>query len=149
MGVVMRSCSPESTHRDRPVIPRSNDTPSCERDTVELVEHGLVEALANAVCLRALGLGACVIDVLDRKIELILMPLRVTTVLAATIGQHPHELHVVALEQRDHTVIEQIRRSDRGLAILQFGTSHFGVGVDKSLLIDASDPLQVADLERV
>jgi hypothetical protein len=28
-----------------------------ERDTVELVEHGLVEALTDAVGLRALGLG--------------------------------------------------------------------------------------------
>ena len=48
-----------------------------ERNTVELIEHGLVEALADAVCLRALGLGARVIDVLDREIELVFMPLRV------------------------------------------------------------------------
>jgi Transposase, Mutator family len=39
-------------------------------------EHGLVQALANAVGLRALGLGARVIYVLDRKMERILMPLR-------------------------------------------------------------------------
>ena len=32
-----------------------------ERDTVELVQHGLVEALADAVGLRALGLGAGVV----------------------------------------------------------------------------------------
>jgi len=36
-----------------------------ERDTIEFVEHGFVEALADAVGLRALGLGARVIDVLD------------------------------------------------------------------------------------
>ena len=29
-----------------------------ERDTVKLIEHGLVEALADPVRLRALGLGA-------------------------------------------------------------------------------------------
>ena len=40
-----------------------------EGNTVELVEHGLVEALADSVGLRALGLGARVIDVLDRKVE--------------------------------------------------------------------------------
>ena len=33
-----------------------------ERDTVELVEHGLVEALTDAIGLRALGFGARVID---------------------------------------------------------------------------------------
>ena len=42
-----------------------------ERDTVELVEHGLVEAFTDAVGLRALGLGARVIDVLDRKVEIL------------------------------------------------------------------------------
>ena len=46
-----------------------------ERDTVKLIEHGLVEALADTVGLRALGLSARVIDVLDREIELILVPL--------------------------------------------------------------------------
>src|SRR3974377_287010 len=38
---------------------------------IELVEHGLVEALDDAVGLRALGLGSGVVDVLDRQIELV------------------------------------------------------------------------------
>ena len=42
--------------------------------TVEFVEHSLVEALADAVGLRALGLGARVIDVLNREIQLVLVP---------------------------------------------------------------------------
>ena len=36
-----------------------------------------METLADAVGLRALGLGAGVVDVLDREIELILVPLRI------------------------------------------------------------------------
>src|ERR1700730_5224855 len=47
-----------------------------ERDAMKLIEHGLVEALA-----RALRLGARVIDVLDREIELILVPLWIAAVL--------------------------------------------------------------------
>ena len=43
----------------------------------------------RAVGLRALGFGARVIDVLDREIELVLMPLRIATVLAAAVGQYP------------------------------------------------------------
>src|SRR6266513_173718 len=35
-----------------------------EGDEVDLVEHGLVEALADAVGLRALGLGPRIVDVL-------------------------------------------------------------------------------------
>lgn len=41
-----------------------------EGDPVELVQHRLVETLADAVGLRALGLGPAVIDVLDGEIEL-------------------------------------------------------------------------------
>ena len=42
-----------------------------------------MEAFADVVGLRALGFGARVIDVLDREVELVLMPLRVATILAA------------------------------------------------------------------
>src|SRR5439155_19079257 len=59
-----------------------------ERDAIKLIEHGLVEALADTVGLRALRLGARVIDVLDREIELILVPLWIAAVLATAVGQH-------------------------------------------------------------
>ena len=38
-----------------------------ERHPVELIQDGAMEALADSICLRALGLGAAVIDVLDGK----------------------------------------------------------------------------------
>src|SRR6202048_2670505 len=59
-----------------------------ERDTVKLIEHGLVEALADTVGLRALGLSARVIDVLDREVEFVLVPLWIAAVLATAVGQH-------------------------------------------------------------
>ena len=42
-----------------------------ERNSVELVQDSTMESLANAVGLRALGLGAAVIDVFDREVELV------------------------------------------------------------------------------
>ena len=42
-----------------------------ESDAVELVQYGLVEPLDDAVGLRVLGLGARVIDVLDRQVKLV------------------------------------------------------------------------------
>src|ERR1700757_4560547 len=42
-----------------------------ERNPVELVEDGAMEALANAIGLRAFGLGAAMVDVLDGQIELV------------------------------------------------------------------------------
>ena len=41
-----------------------------EGDTVELVQHGFVEPLHDAIGLRAFGFRAGVIDVLDGEIEL-------------------------------------------------------------------------------
>jgi hypothetical protein len=51
--------------------------------------HGLLESLIDAIGLQALGLATGVIDVLDRKIELILIPVRVAAVLGAAIGERP------------------------------------------------------------
>jgi hypothetical protein len=42
-----------------------------EHDAIKFIERGLVEAFTDAVGLRAVGLGARVIDVLDREVELI------------------------------------------------------------------------------
>src|SRR5215467_6864764 len=46
-----------------------------ERHPVEFIQNGAMEALADSICLRALGLGAAVIDVLDRKVELVVVAL--------------------------------------------------------------------------
>src|SRR6516164_11713858 len=113
--------------------------PEC--DTVESVEHGLVEALTDAVGLRALGLGARVIDVLNREIELVLVSFGIAAELTPAIGQDAEKLDVVVLEYRQHSIIEQIGRRDRRLAIVKLGAGDLGVGVDEGLLIDAPDPL--------
>ena len=46
-----------------------------------------MEAFADSIRLRALGLGAAVIDVLNREIELVFMALG-TAKLGAAVGQH-------------------------------------------------------------
>jgi hypothetical protein len=46
-------------------------------------------------------------------------------------------------------IIEQIGRRDRRLAILELGEAYLGKGVDEGLLVDASNALQIADIERI
>ena len=46
-----------------------------------------MEALTDAVGLWALGLGARVIDVLDREVELVLVPLWIAAIFAAAVSQ--------------------------------------------------------------
>src|SRR4029453_7793221 len=120
-----------------------------ERNTIGLVERGLVEAFTDAVRLRALGLGARVIDVLDCQIQLVLVPFGIAAKLAAAVGQHAQELDIVLLEERQHTVIEEIGCRDGRLAVVELGKAYLGVGVDEGLLVDAANALQIADIERI
>src|SRR6266496_3504324 len=59
-----------------------------EGDAIELVEHGLVEGLADAVCLRALWLGQRMVYVLDWKTQLLLVMLCIAAIFRAPIGRH-------------------------------------------------------------
>ena len=59
-----------------------------EGDAIELVEHGLVEALDDAVGLRAPGLGSGVVDVLDRQIELVFVAVVGPAIFGPAVGEH-------------------------------------------------------------
>jgi hypothetical protein len=55
----------------------------------------------------------------------------------------------VLLEERQHTVVEQISRDQGGLAVVPFGEADLGVSIEKGLLIDAPYALDGADIVRV
>jgi hypothetical protein len=55
-----------------------------------------------------LALGAAVVDVLDGQIELVFMRLGGAAEFRAAVGQHAAELDVVLVEERPHTVVEQV-----------------------------------------
>ena len=77
-----------------------------------------MEALADAVRLRALGFGSRMIDVLDRKIEFVLVSLRVgETGCRDRLNTRSNLMS--SLKQRQNTVIEQIPAVIRGLAIIE------------------------------
>ena len=88
-----------------------------ERNPVKLVQDSAMEALTDSIGLRALGLGAAVIDVLDGEIELVFMALGAAK-LGATIGQHARQPDAVLVVERHHPIVEDLGRSDRGLAIV-------------------------------
>src|SRR4029077_12837689 len=114
-----------------------------------LIEHGSMKALADSIGLRALGLGAGVIDVLDGEIELVVVMLRVAAILGAAIRQHPAQYNAVLLEERQHPIVQNLRRRDWRLAVVELGEDHLGVGIDEGLLIDAANAFHVADIESV
>ena len=102
-----------------------------------------MEALADSIRLWALGLGAAVIDVLDRQIELVFVALGAAE-FGAAIGQHPRQSDAVLVVERHHSVIEDFGRRNRGLAIIKLGKGDLGIGVDEGLLVDPPDALEGA-----
>ena len=58
-----------------------------------------MKTLTDSVRLRALGLGAAVVDVLDREIELVFVALA-TAEFGATIGQHARQPDAVLVIER-------------------------------------------------
>jgi hypothetical protein len=108
-----------------------------------------VEPLDDTVGLRAAGLGAGVVDVLDRQVELVFVPVVGAAELGAAVGEQPLQRHAVLLEERDDPVVEQIGGGDRGLAVVELGEAELGVGIEEGLLIDAPDALEGSDVEGV
>jgi hypothetical protein len=99
--------------------------------------------------LRTLHLGPGMIDVFARYIQLILMPIRTPTILRPPIRENPTEGNFVFLKERDHLVIEQVGRRQRGLAILEFRERYLTIGIDESLLGDPPYALQRPTVERL
>src|SRR5579872_5791121 len=120
-----------------------------EDDAIELIEHHLVEALDDAIRLWALGLGAGVVDVLERQVELVFVVFRVAAIFRAAIGQHAGQLDLPRVIERHDVIVEEIGGGNRRLPIIELGEGDLGVGVDEGLLVDAPDPLHGADVERV
>ena len=74
-----------------------------ESDGVELVLHGTVEPLADAVCLRTLCLYLGVVDVLYCEVEFELVGLAVSAVFGSAVCEHPHHPGGRAVQRKGTT----------------------------------------------
>src|SRR5208337_1786614 len=120
-----------------------------EGDAIELVQHGFVEPLHDSIGLRAFGFRAGVIDVLDGKIELVVMVLGIAAIFGSAIGQHALQLDAFFVEEGNDAVVQEIGGGQRRLAVVELGEGDFRVGIDEGLLIDAAHPLHIAHIEGV
>ena len=77
------------------------------------------------------------------------MVLGVSAIFRASVGQHAAQPDLVLIIEGHHTVVEEIGRGERGLAIVELSEGDLGIGVDEGLLVDAPDPLHGADIEGV
>jgi hypothetical protein len=56
---------------------------------------------------------------------------------------------LLLLEEGPHTIVQQIRREEGLLPVLELGKGHFRVRVEESLLLDPSDAFDRADILRI
>lgn len=82
-------CSPPSTYRRQLAIRPASDTACVGMRWRRARLDRLVEARANPVRLRAPGLRARVLDVLQVEVQRILMRFPIPAIFAAAIGQYP------------------------------------------------------------
>ena len=120
-----------------------------EGDAVELVEHGLVKPFDDAIGLRAPGLGAGMVDVLDSKVELVFVAVVGAAIFGAAIGENTLQHDAVLLVEGQDPVVQEIGRSDRRLAIIELDEANLRIGIDEGLLIDAADAFQGTHIEGV
>ena len=120
-----------------------------ERHAVEHVEQRLVEPFANPIGLGALRFCLGVVNVFHRQAQLILVVVWCPTVRCPSISQQPTEWNAVLLEEGNHPSIEQIRRRQRRLAIIEFGHAYLAVGVDEGLLIDPARAFERLHMEGI
>jgi hypothetical protein len=77
-----------------------------ESHPIELVQERLVEAFTDTIGLRALGLHARAIDVLDREMQLVRMPIRLAAGLSAPVRQHATDWNTVLVEKRQDAIVQ-------------------------------------------
>ena len=79
-----------------------------ERDPIELVEHRLVEALADPVGLGASGLGLRVLDLVQTQEDLVRVAVETATELRPAIGQDPEDPNLLILKERQRAVVQSV-----------------------------------------
>lgn len=116
-----------------------------ERDLVELLQDGLVEAFANAIGLRRLHLGRGVVNIVDCQEKLEVVLIDTATIFRAAICQNTQHRQVVFFMKRQHPIVEQISGRYRGFGGVELGVGDLGISVDIGLLIDPANALLCAD----
>ncbi len=75
------------------------------------------------------------------------MIIRGAAKFCSPISQNFENRNIVTAKEGRYLVIENIRCRNRNPGRINFGKCHRGISVNDSLLIDAADSLQIADIK--
>ncbi len=86
-------------------------------------------------------LSSCVLNIIERQEELIVVRVLASAVLCSPIGENTKQGHLVLLKKRQHSVIEDVSRCDRHLLHVHLGTGHLRIRINERMLIDLPNAL--------
>jgi hypothetical protein len=70
-------------------------------------------------------------------------------VFGAAVSQDARQRNVVLVKERQHSIVQEVRRRDRRLLRVELRGRDLRIRIDEGLLIDAPDALEGADVERI
>ena len=120
-----------------------------ESDLIKLLQDRFVEPLADAICLWVPCLGLGVLDIVQSQVKLIVVRFWLATIFGATVSQDADNAHALFGKEWQYTVVEQIGGGNWRFGCVELGHSHFAVGIDEGLLVDAANAFDRPDVERV
>ncbi len=118
-------------------------------DAEAFVQEGSMETFKKAVALRAPDLGGFVLDVFELQEELVRVLVWAATEFAAIVGEDGLDGEAVLLKERQDVIVEEVDGGKRYLRGVEASEGKAGMAIDGSLGIDASDALEIADVEGV
>lgn len=92
-----------------------------EHDLIELIQNGLVETLADTVCLRMSGFGFCVVYVIDGQIQLVIVLFNFAAVFGASVSENTQHRQRLSFEKRQYSVVQQVGSGDWGFGGVELG----------------------------
>src|SRR5262249_27099621 len=113
---------------------------------IKLFLYSAMEPFTDAIGLRRFSFCFRVVNIFQRKIEFIFMMLPGTTIFSSTISEYPEQINSVFFKEGQHPVIEHVCCYQSTFTIVQFCSGYFTVSVNKSLLVNAANTFDGANI---
>jgi hypothetical protein len=108
-----------------------------------------VESRADLIILWVFALGLDMSDAFGIEIHFVQMIARDTAIFTSPVGQDAGERKAIRLVERQHSGMQEVDGHHGVSAMIEFRERSPTTGVNKCLLIDVSDTLDVRDIKRI
>jgi hypothetical protein len=108
-----------------------------------------VEGRADLIILWVFTLGLDMSDAFGIEIQFVQMISRDTAIFTSSVGENAGEWNAIRLVEGQHSGMQEVDGHHGVSAMIEFRERSPTTGVNKCLLIDVSDTLDVRDIKRI